>query len=1475
MALAAALSAAPAGADIVLPSGGQVVAGLAQIGPAEGATLAIYQQSLRAVIDWQSFSIGAGARVEVHNGSGATLNRVVSGDPSSIMGRLAASGSVWLVNPAGIIVGPTGQVTTGGDFVASTRMVGAEAFMAGGSLVAEGPGGGIANAGSIASAGDVVLVGELVENSGRIASAGATTLAAAARLVLRPAGEDARIHIEHVAGPAGDVATSGRIEAVAVALRSVGGNVYALAADTSGVVRATGVDASGGRIRLVAGRDARVSGTLDASGTAGGQIDITAGERVILEPSAEVAARGGTGDGGRIRVGGARQGGLAGETEPLPEAQAVFVEQGAVLDAGSAGGRGGEVILWSARRTRFDGLIRADGLTGGGFVETSSRDMLQISTGEVRAGNGQWLLDPRNVRIRSGGPNVVPPGSDVTINPPPGAGAYEIAGQFITNALNAGTNVTITTSQPATADAGDITVDWTFNLNGAGSLTLLADNDILLLRQITLGSTGGVTLRAGRNIVLNTAQAQAVDVSGSGTARIEAGGNVDVLRQLRLRDGSTGSVTLRAGGNIAFTAAVVASAGASGEIAASASGSITTTQPFTNDGSGTIRLTAGGDITTGGAFSAAAAGSGSFLLDAGGTLTVNASMQILGSGDLTLIGRGAGIRFGGSGNRRFETASGTFRLLAPGAEGDIIFGRVPDTFGNMLWRTGGGALVIEAGRDVVMVPGNPNGRWVRIGDLASTGPVAVRAGREILGTAGTGTDNFVRLVSGGALGLEAGRRIALVARGSDATLEGRGPVALTAGEEILLQSSPTRPAQLLAPGPALSVTAPSARLNGLVRSRGDTLFEGGTFRFAVEPDFRLEENRSFTLASGARIESIVDLEVRAPGAGRIALLGPVDGVNFLGIAGSEFILGAPMRMAGSNTVETALVIAAGTRIVNTAGVAPLSAPNNRWLTYSVSPFDDIGAELLDPDAPNLYNRMLQSHPPAAILPARQSRRIYSFEPTLTLVAESASKRAGTEGPALGFSVSGLVPGDRLADAIVGTPEVSSAGQAAAARPGTYPTVFAPGLAASGQGYRLVLEEGVLTVNKALLSVVPDNPSKTYGQPDPVLGFRASGFIPGDDESVLSGALARDPGENVGTYAIRLGTLSATDYEIDLAPGLFSILPASLVVRADPVAKVYGAQDPALTFSVAGLVAGDRPEAVLSGALVRAPGEDVGVYAIGQGTLAAGANYQLTFLGSTLTIAPRDLQFTLTGPVARAYDATTLAPVAPANLQLSGALPGDDVRVTFAGATYDTPNVGTGKLVTLAGLALAGTAAGNYRLTGQPSARVGIITPAPLTVRALDAERLFGQPNPPFRLVSEGLRGTDTLASIGISATTVATIQSPPGFYPIEVVGSPLNYSVTRVPGTLSVLPLPLPGAVTIQQATVPVAGGLVQQGVATGVHAMIDTLAVLPTLRPPRGTDRLLRTTRYTISVGAARPDAEGLGGASGFDTAALPSGGR
>jgi hypothetical protein len=92
----------------------------------------------------------------------------------------------------------------------------------------------------------------------------------------------------------------------------------------------------------------------------------------------------------------------------------------------------------------------------------------------------------------------------------------------------------------------------------------------------------------------------------------------------------------------------------------------------------------------------------------------------------------------------------------------------------------------------------------------------------------------------------------------------------------------------------------------------------------------------------------------------------------------------------------------------------------------------------------------------------------------------------------------------------------------------------------------------------------------------------------------------------------------------------------VTVTADPQTKVYGDPDPALTYQITSgsLVFADT----FTGSLTRGPGEDVGTYAILQGTLALPASYNLTYVGDDLTITKADSTCTVT-PYDVTYDGT--------------------------------------------------------------------------------------------------------------------------------------------------------------------------------------------------------------------------------------------
>ena len=189
----------------------------------------------------------------------------------------------------------------------------------------------------------------------------------------------------------------------------------------------------------------------------------------------------------------------------------------------------------------------------------------------------------------------------------------------------------------------------------------------------------------------------------------------------------------------------------------------------------------------------------------------------------------------------------------------------------------------------------------------------------------------------------------------------------------------------------------------------------------------------------------------------------------------------------------------------------------------------------------------------------------------------------------------------------------------------------------------------VTVNKASATVTAAAKTKVYGEADPELTYTATGLLGSD---TLTGSLAREEGTDVGTYAITQGTLANENYNITFVGAEFTVTPKALTVTADAKTKVYGEEDPELTYTAEGLVGTDT----LTGSLTREEGTDVGTYDITQGTLA-NKNYEITFVGA---------EFTITKASATPDNSTLAASDVELGQPLSSSvLSGGDPRGTYA------------------------------------------------------------------------------------------------------------------------------------------------------------------------------------------------------------------
>ena len=120
------------------PQGANVQHGDVNVERPDDTTTRVNQDSQDAIINWERFDVGVNESVEFDQpgASARALNRVVQHNPSEIRGSLTADGQIYLVNPAGILFGPSSTVNAAKLYAAAGGMSN-EDFLAGKDLFAD------------------------------------------------------------------------------------------------------------------------------------------------------------------------------------------------------------------------------------------------------------------------------------------------------------------------------------------------------------------------------------------------------------------------------------------------------------------------------------------------------------------------------------------------------------------------------------------------------------------------------------------------------------------------------------------------------------------------------------------------------------------------------------------------------------------------------------------------------------------------------------------------------------------------------------------------------------------------------------------------------------------------------------------------------------------------------------------------------------------------------------------------------------------------------------------------------------------------------------------------------------------------------------------------------------------------------------------------------------------------------------------
>jgi hypothetical protein len=272
----------------------------------------------------------------------------------------------------------------------------------------------------------------------------------------------------------------------------------------------------------------------------------------------------------------------------------------------------------------------------------------------------------------------------------------------------------------------------------------------------------------------------------------------------------------------------------------------------------------------------------------------------------------------------------------------------------------------------------------------------------------------------------------------------------------------------------------------------------------------------------------------------------------------------------------------------------------------------------------------------------------------------------------------------------------------------------------------------------------------------------------------------------------------------------SVTPKAIAATAAGQSKIYGEDDPALTYAFAPALVGSDE---FTGALTRAPGENVGTYAISRGTLALSGNYTLSFTDANLEITQRAVTVTADAQSKTYGDADPALSYQITN----GSLAFSDA---FTGALSRSGGENAGDYAIEQGsLALSA----NYALTyvGAQLAinkKTASISPAANT-------KVYGAPDPGLTGTPAGFLPADAVTATYNRTPGEAVTGSP---YTISATLAPAgvlgNYEITYNTANFTITPAPL--TVTPSDKVI-IQGGLVTPlvGNVTGIQLLDDISA--------------------------------------------------
>ena len=242
-------------------------------------------------------------------------------------------------------------------------------------------------------------------------------------------------------------------------------------------------------------------------------------------------------------------------------------------------------------------------------------------------------------------------------------------------------------------------------------------------------------------------------------------------------------------------------------------------------------------------------------------------------------------------------------------------------------------------------------------------------------------------------------------------------------------------------------------------------------------------------------------------------------------------------------------------------------------------------------------------------------------------ADDATRLYGDGNPAFSVTYTGFVNNENE-NVLTEQPSVSSAA-VPTSNVGTYPITISR---ASAKNYEISYEQGIMTINKAPLSVIVNDTARIYGTSYPSFTLSYEGLKNGETvpEWITRPAFSTTATQksDVGTYTVS-ATCEARNYDVTINDGNLNITPASLTIKANNASRLYFAENPEFTFSYRGFVNNDNASCLISAPKIDCDatiGSKAGEYVISVYG-ASAKNYNITYEDAMLTIDKRTLVVT--------------------------------------------------------------------------------------------------------------------------------------------------------------------------------------------------------------------------------------------------------